>query len=236
MQHIYKGNEMKEIMINGDKYIGKTLREALVQEGVELPGTCGGMGTCGKCKAMVDGREVLACKHQIREDVTVKVEDCQDVTGVKERELRLPEGFVCDEAEPGTYGIALDLGTTTVVVMLWDLHRGVLADMEAVSNPQRFYGGDVMARISFVLRAPWNLKRLQSSLVNEVNQAIGRLTMRQGIKLGQIRKIAAVGNTTMSHLFLGEDVRGLAGYPFQRAFQGALADTHILLFAKMKFP
>ena len=216
---------MKEIIIKGDKYIGKTLAEALREEGAQTAGTCGDMGRCGTCRVSADGKDVLACRHRVTEDVTVLVPDQGEDVSVKESVVQLPEGFVCDAAEPGTYGIALDLGTTTVVVMLWNLTAGELIDVEAVSNPQKVYGADVMSRISFVMRAPWNLKRLQSSLVNEVNQTISRLIMRHEIRLGQIRKIAAVGNTAMSHFFLGEDVSGLAGYPFTPAFTGSVLTT-----------
>ena len=139
--------------------------------------------------------------------------------------MQLPAGFVWDSGEPGTYGVAVDLGTTTLVVMLWDLSTGTLVDLEAVSNPQRPYGADVMARMEFTLRTPWNGKRLQSSLINQINQTISALTMKHGITLPQIRRIAAVGNTTMSHFFLGEDVAGLAAYPFAPAFTGSVVTT-----------
>jgi len=217
-----KGIGMKKLKLKAEKYKGKTLMEALAEEGVQLAGTCGGRGTCGKCQVKADGRDVLACRQSVTENVTVEVPEHEEDWSAKEGALQLPEGFVCEEAEADTYGVALDLGTTTVVVMLWDLARGILTDVEAVANPQRHYGADVMSRIGFVLRAPWNLKRLQSSLINEVNQTISRLVMKQGIKLGQIRKIAAVGNTAMSHLFLGEDVSGLAGHPFAPAFTGSV--------------
>ncbi|MBR3786638.1 MAG: DUF4445 domain-containing protein [Firmicutes bacterium] len=217
---------MTEIKLKVKEHNGKTLMEAMAEEGVQLSGTCGGMGTCGKCRVYANGQDVLACRHLVTEDVTVLVaDDGRMDASVKESPLKLPEGFCCDEAEEDAYGIALDLGTTTVVVMLWDLHRGRLTDVKAVTNPQKHYGADVMSRIGFVLRAPWNLTRLQSRLINEINQAISRMTADHGIGLTQIRKITAVGNTTMSHLFLGEDVSGLAAYPFQPAFCGSVRTT-----------
>ncbi len=216
---------MKEITIQYEKHKEKTLMETLIQEGVHVDGTCGGTGTCGKCQVVANGQEVLACQHMVTEDLTVLVPTVEEDVTTKTSAVQLPEGFVWDQAEPGTYGIALDLGTTTVVVMLWDLAAGSLIDVEAVSNPQRYYGADVMSRIGFVLRAPWNLTRLQSSLMNEINQAISKLMMKHELKLGQIRKIAAVGNTTMSHLFLGEDVSGLGRYPFEPAFTGGVKTT-----------
>ena len=216
---------MKEIMIQCEKYIGKTLMEALAEEGISTGGTCGGMGTCGKCQVTASGETVLACKHRVEADVRVQVQEGRENVAAKTAAIQLPDGFVCDEAEADSYGVALDLGTTTVVVMLWDLAAGILVDVEAISNPQRFYGADVMSRISFVLRAPWNLRRLQSSLINEVNQAVSRMILKHGIKLGQIRKITAVGNTAMSHFFLGEDVSNLAVYPFTPAFTGSVIAT-----------
>lgn len=216
---------MKEIIIKYEKYKEKTLMEALAEEGVELSGTCGGMGTCGKCRVGANGQVVLSCQHRVTEDMTVQVATAIEDVSAKTSTIQLPEDFVRDQAEPGTYGIALDLGTTTVVVMLWDLSAGSLMDVDAVSNPQRHYGADVMSRIGFVMRAPWNLTRLQSRLINEINQTVSRMAMKHELKLGQIRKITAVGNTTMSHLFLGEDVRGLGSYPFEPAFTGGVRTT-----------
>ena len=216
---------MKEIKLKVNLYKDKTLQEALSAEGVETGGTCNGTGTCGKCRVKANGKEVLACQYRITEDVTVLVEDGHEDAGVKTATLHLPEGFTADEAEADTYGVAIDLGTTTVVVMLWNLAEAKLVDVEAISNPQRFYGADVMSRIGFVQRAPWNLKRLQSSLINEVNRTISKLLMKHNLKLGQVRRIAVVGNTAMSHFFLGEDVAGLASWPFTQAFTGSVTTT-----------
>lgn len=216
---------MKEIKLKVNAYKDQTIMEALAAEGVQSGGTCGGRGTCGKCRVHANEKDVLACRERITEDVTVLVDDGKEDVNVKVSAVALPEGFSCDEAEAETYGVALDLGTTTIVVMLWNLAEGTLVDVEAVSNPQRVYGADVMSRIGFVQRAPWNLTRLQSSLMNEINQAMSRLMMKHGIDLGQIRKITAVGNTVMSHFFLGEDVSGLASYPFAPSFTGSVVTT-----------
>lgn len=216
---------MKEVKIQYDKYKGKTLMEALAAEGVETGGTCGGKGICGKCQVVADGRNVMACKTLVTGDMVVSLSEGGEDVNAKGAAVQLPAGFVWDSGEPGTYGVAVDLGTTTLVVMLWDLSTGTLVDLEAVSNPQRPYGADVMARMEFTLRTPWNGKRLQSSLINQINQTISALTMKHGITLPQIRRIAAVGNTTMSHFFLGEDVAGLAAYPFAPAFTGSVVTT-----------
>lgn len=216
---------MKEIIISYEKYKDKTLMEALAAEGFGTQGSCGGMGACGKCSVIANGRSVLACQHKVTEDLTVVVSEAGEDVSLKESATELPENLQLEPAEEGTYGIALDLGTTTVVVMFWDLSKGQLVDVKAVTNPQKHYGADVMSRIGFAMRAPWNLTRLQSSLINEINRVISEFMMVHDIKLGQIRKIVAVGNTTMSHLFLGEDVSGLGSHPFAPAFTGGVTTT-----------
>lgn len=216
---------MREIIIRYEQHKNMSLMDALRLEGVQTEGTCGGMGTCGKCQVIANGVPVLACRHQVTEDLKVLVADGKEEVSLKEEGIILPDHFICDEAEPDTYGIAIDLGTTTVVIMLWDLARGSLVDVKAVSNPQKHYGADVMSRIGFTMRAPWNLTRLQSSLMNELNRVISDLIAKHGLKLAQIQKVSAVGNTVMSHLFLGEDVCGLGQYPFQQAFEGSVITT-----------
>lgn len=103
------------------------------------------------------------------------------------------------------YGVALDLGTTTMMGMLIDLYTGQQLAVAGLTNPQKVFGADVISRISFGSRGKKNLLELQSRLVDAVNQIIDDLTAQAGIDRSHIYEIVAAGNTAIHHLFLGLD-------------------------------
>lgn len=117
------------------------------------------------------------------------------------------------------YGIALDIGTTTIVEMLWNLKTGKLEGTEATANPQCIYGADVISRIQFCREAKENTKYLQKLLIASVNSMTAELCMEHGVNPEQIYEMTVVGNTTMSHLFLGISPVSLARIPFSPVFQ-----------------
>lgn len=126
------------------------------------------------------------------------------------------------EAGADGYGIAFDLGTTTVAGMLWNLEDGSFVDGESRSNPQRTWGADVISRIQWWGKSPENPTILRQMIISCLNQILMGLQKRNQIVPDQIVKAALVGNTAMIHLFLGKDPTGLAMAPFHPAFQGAV--------------
>lgn len=116
------------------------------------------------------------------------------------------------------YGLAIDIGTTTAVAMLWDLNSFECIGTAARTNPQSLYGGDVISRIQHCSMEESGLGELQSCIINCVNEMIGELTQKHGIDPLHIYHITAVGNTTMGHLFLGIDPKPLARSPFAPVF------------------
>lgn len=127
--------------------------------------------------------------------------------------------------EPGDttarkFGLAFDIGTTTVVGSLVDLNSGeVLAD-SAATNPQNVFGADVISRINHA--AGGGLRQLQDKVVGAVNSIIRQLLAEAGINKNEVYEAVVVGNTTMSHLFLGIDPTYLAPAPFIPAFSRAV--------------
>ncbi len=111
------------------------------------------------------------------------------------------------------YAVAVDIGTTTVAVYLLDVYRQRLVDAASSSNPQAMYGADVISRIEYA-SDDLKLQALKSMLLNTINDLINELTGRHSIEAVNIYEAALVGNTCMSHLFWGLDVRALATAPY----------------------
>ncbi|MCI2429122.1 ASKHA domain-containing protein [Candidatus Acetothermia bacterium] len=99
------------------------------------------------------------------------------------------------------YGIAVDIGTSTVVAHLLDLKTGGMMDAEAMYNSQRAYGEEVTRRILYAERG--GLEQLQKTVVNDVNNLITALVARNKIAQHDCWAVLCAGNTTMMHLLLG---------------------------------
>ena len=120
--------------------------------------------------------------------------------------------------EPGQvtkgYGLAVDIGTTTVAGYLCDLTTGEVLATNAMMNPQVAYGEDVMSRISYAVKGKGGLKQMNRSIIKGLNQIAGRAAARAGIKRSDIIDMTVVGNTCMHHIFLNIDPQYLGKTPF----------------------
>ncbi|SPF54048.1 2Fe-2S iron-sulfur cluster binding domain protein [Candidatus Desulfosporosinus infrequens] len=117
------------------------------------------------------------------------------------------------------YGLAVDIGTTTVVAYLMNLITGTLVTSGAVTNPQQGFGADVISRITHAAKGPENLLQLQETVMGGLNGIITQLCQASGVSPDEIYQTVVVGNTTMTHLFLGIDPTFLAPAPFIPVFQ-----------------
>lgn len=198
---------------------GDSLMSALIREGYFIPASCGGRGRCGKCKVKltegaVRGTEpddqgfVLSCLARLCGDVSVEL---AEVSGGG---LTLSQFAVEEKDEASGYGIALDIGTTTLAFYLMDLGSGGEIGSYSCLNPQGVYGADVISRISAC--GDGKLSDLNRLIKDKVNEAIGLLTQKNGVS--KIDKMTVCGNTTMLHLFAGEDPSPMGYYPFTPVF------------------
>jgi len=112
------------------------------------------------------------------------------------------------------YGLAVDIGTTTLVGYLLDLKAGEVAAIASRTNPQTAYGDDVVARIEYCGRKKNGLKTLHDQVVGAINEIVAEACRRAQIKPSIIYEMSVVGNTTMNHLFLGLPVDAIARAPF----------------------
>ncbi len=115
------------------------------------------------------------------------------------------------------YGIAVDLGTTTIVAHLAELRSGRLLATESCMNPQISYGEDLMSRVSYVMENPAGLQTLHHAAMIALGDLIARATASAGLVPADVLDLVVVGNTIMHHIFLGIDPSELGGAPFAPA-------------------
>lgn len=288
---------------------GVTVLEALQGfDEFDFDAPCGGKGTCGKCKVLVDGtlsppeeqeRKLLspvslgkgvrlACLCKIEGDVNVtplfsssgarivthhasfsgslnptirlqRIElpeptledqrsdefrlrealsagDGRDSSSlplplIRSLSLRMREGagltlgyvgkrlcaLFAGDAGPG-YGIAIDIGTTTVVAYLLDLSSGRTVKAVSGLNLQKAWGGDVISRVQAAI--DYGPEPLRKAVVNQLTRMIFRLIEENEIDWRELRGVSVAGNTVMMHLFAGIDPRHIAVSPFIPGFCG----------------
>ena len=111
-------------------------------------------------------------------------------------------------------GLAVDLGTTTVVVYLFDLKTGLSLAVEAAMNPQVSHGDDVISRIGFCLEDPQGMSVLSSQIRACVNELVAKACKTVNLSPRRIMDCVMVGNTAMHHIFLGLDPVFLSQAPY----------------------
>ena len=291
---------------------GTTVFSAAHWIGLPIDSTCGGRGTCGKCKVRVikgiadaetaDHRQLrpqeitdgwrLSCQAHVHEDMTVEVpqllrvpkaatmglgrlvildpnvrkvyfelsepslddqrsdiarlkdaltEEGHDmVVGVsvlrslpqvfRESGFRVTAVLAGDRlvaVEPGDttadcFGVAFDVGTTTVVGTLMNLRTGMAASVLSTLNAQAPFGADVISRISHGMNGPDSIHELQRAAVSTMNSILAELYRDAGVSPMQTYEAVVVGNVTMLHLLLGVDPSPLSMSPFTPAFMQEL--------------
>jgi uncharacterized 2Fe-2S/4Fe-4S cluster protein (DUF4445 family) len=121
--------------------------------------------------------------------------------------------------EPGdtvrkNYGVAFDLGSTTVAGYLVDLNTGHEVAVASSVNPQMAYGDDIMSRINFAMNEPGGADALRRAAIDALNKITRRLIDQHSISSDNIYEVTVVGNTCMTHIFLGLDISTLGVAPY----------------------
>ena len=129
---------------------------------------------------------------------------------------------VTPEKTDRAYGLAVDIGTTTVAGYLCDLTTGKVLATAAMMNPQVAYGEDVMSRIGYTVKNKDGLKQMNRSIIKGLNQVARRAAAKAGIKRTEIVDMTVVGNTCMHHLFLNADPQYLGKTPFSPSIHHSL--------------
>lgn len=183
---------------------GELLIDILKRHGISLCAPCGGRGVCGKCKVTVNGRSELACNYRVTGDVTVSLPECTE--GLQSsNDAVIPRENTC---------FALDIGTTSQALALWDTESGRILRTVTFENPQRVYGADVISRIEYCRQGGTH------RMFTVLRDAISKMTA--SFALGGKRELYVSGNTVMLHLFLDTDCSGIGTFPYTPTFTDSL--------------
>ncbi len=208
---------------------GTPLRDVLFAHGVEFP--CGGRGRCKGCKVKV-----------LAGDLPVTPEDCAKFTEAERRggwrlsccaqaesDLKLDlaqwEANILSDDSQFTFvpregwGVAIDLGTTTIVAQLLDLKTGTVLGVRSALNAQAQHGADIMSRVEFAV-AEHSQPVLQRLIRDQIGQLVQAVWDSAHGKREALSRIVLVGNTVMHHLFCGISLEPLSHYPFEPSQPG----------------
>ena len=189
---------------------GETLLAVLQRAGVPVSAPCGGQGRCGKCRVRLlqsgVSRKCLACQSVVESDCTLEAEALMGGA------ILAGEGNAPSSVKSGRSGLgaALDLGTTTVALELFDLasgeSRGAAVDWNALAP----YGADVISRAQYCMEHPDGAWQLRGILRNQTQSMLQKL----GTTPGALRELFVAGNTVMQHLYAGLDPSPISRAPF----------------------
>jgi uncharacterized 2Fe-2S/4Fe-4S cluster protein (DUF4445 family) len=221
-----------------------TFLDAIRMVGLHLPSDCGGAGTCGKCSLVLqpapeptfeDERSIssdelargirLACQHKVKTDTRVVITKQRGVVQILTEGVSRQEDWIPDSGGEGCYGIAIDLGTTTIVTYLLALDSGVQMSQLASLNPQVVFGEDVISRITHATREKNGQVELSKRVTTEIDSMVGSLIESSGIEMENLTRMVIVGNTAMHHLLLRADVKSLGVSPYEPSIRDALVTS-----------
>ncbi len=210
---------------------GRSLIESLMDKSIFLRSDCGGKGVCKKCTLRViakNGNFELkkACTFTIHKDVSIEIPESSMLSShiISKPPVSLPTVFkerFKDVGGKNSYGIATDLGTTTIAIYLCNINAGKILSSLAVKNPQALYGDDVMSRIGAIGQDDKHLEHLQKLVVKAIEWGIKELLLSLDFKEEVVSQMVTVGNPTMIHILAGVDPEPIGVSPYKPAFYEA---------------
>ncbi|MCK5572656.1 MAG: DUF4445 domain-containing protein, partial [Bacteroidetes bacterium] len=229
---------------------GTPLQDVLFPHGVEFP--CGGRGRCKGCRVrllrgtlpvtdeqrrMLTDEELrggwrLSCQCVAESDITIELAqwEASILTDQTQFEFHPRRGL----------GVAVDLGTTTIVAQLLDLETARVLAVRTALNLQARFGADVMSRVSCAVEEGGHDK-LVKVVRDQIGKILGELLEAAAANPGDIAEVVLVGNTVMHHLFCKLDLQPLAFYPFESptlgeyVFSGARVGWSFLAETPVRF-
>ena len=191
---------------------GQTVLDVLQRERVDIRATCGGVGKCGRCQVLVRDEEGLnyrlACTTPIADGMEVVVERAG---AMEVLQSGAAQEFPLNEGASG-YGMAIDIGTTTVVAHLHDLATGERLATVGRPNPQIAFGSDVISRISASVDGKLDL--MTSVIMDALREMKAKLCATAHVPEDEVKQATIAGNTVMQHIAAGLPPDTIGGSPF----------------------
>ncbi|MCL5095948.1 MAG: ASKHA domain-containing protein [Candidatus Omnitrophica bacterium] len=204
--------------------LGTPLHEVLFAHGVEFP--CGGQGRCRGCRVKLLAGQLpitpdeesaftpaeleagwrLACR--IHADTNLTLELAQWEASI------LTDNSIFDFRPRDGLGVAVDLGTTTLVAQLLDRRTGHVLAVRTALNAQALHGADIMSRVNYAL-ADDGRRKLEQLIREQIGELILELGLAANRPVEEVAEVVVVGNTVMHHLFCGLNLQPLSHYPFE---------------------
>ena len=184
---------------------GESLLDLLRRGGFPVSAPCGGNGTCGKCKVRLDdGRVVPACR--------TPAENCRVILEENSGGAICTDSAAAAKSVEGREGLgaAVDIGTTTVAVKLFDLKDGRELGVKSAWNAQAPYGADVISRCQYIMEHEDGLARLSGLIREQVFPMADELRREK-----KVDEFFIAGNTVMEHIFMGLSPVSIATAPFK---------------------
>jgi len=205
------------------------LLNSLTESSIFLRSDCGGKGVCGKCLIRLRDENknfttTEACQVTISKDLVIEIPRSSMLTTniIQKVMAILPDSFIGlqekNEDAPPAYGVAVDLGTTTLALYLCNITQGTVLSSLSIKNPQSIYGDDVMSRIGEASQNPEKLKQLQKLVIDSIEWGCEELTVAQNLATLILEKMVVVGNPVMIHIFLGINPEPIGIAPYQPTF------------------
>lgn len=217
---IWKNGSSREVEFTAPT----SLDHVLQQDNIRVSHPCGGRGTCAKCTVTLAGCVSepnpmeqkagvrLSCQAVLLGDAEVWLREERTMEQIEISGTELFDGIEGLAPMEGKLGAAVDIGTTTLAVKLYDLSTGQFLGQSSMENPQRQIAADVMGRIQAALEGEG--ETLQRQILNALRELLVQASEKAGCALIDMDAMVVVGNTTMLYLLTGENPQSLAYAPF----------------------
>jgi uncharacterized 2Fe-2S/4Fe-4S cluster protein (DUF4445 family) len=187
------------------------------------------LGDLDRLKAMLakdwGWKDLLVAPHLVSQVQKILRKENWAVTAAIHRDMESSRPFII-ALYPGlkneAYGIACDIGSTTIAMHLVSLLSGRIVASAGAPNPQIRFGEDVMSRVSYVMMNPDGQGAMTKAVRDAVNELIGKVCAESGVDRHDIFDCVFVANPIMHHLFLGIDPTELGQAPFALAVSGSM--------------
>ncbi len=215
---VQQGFQKTPVQASSGTPVSRILQEA----GIWTPQPCGGRGLCGKCAAMMEGglseptqaereRGVrLICQAVLTGDASIVIPQSQPMD-----QIELGGGGTLAPCQPlgSGVGAAMDIGTTTLALRLFDLQTGRCLGVSSMANPQIAVAADVIGRIGAAMDG--RLEALQGMIHRATETLIAQAASQAELPSESVKTLTVTGNTTMLYLFTGRNPSALSHAPFE---------------------